>query len=194
MKTEIPSKSKTAMVKERQRTLSVSDPGVPASRKPGGTTMDSGTGSEPGECDAGPIDEGFGPSALPRTARGIGNCGDPDELGRTQTATVLFNGGHKVKDVLTGKEVPVTTKGGNTLATLQVAAGTDAVLVTERHACPHIRARVYPNVPDWMRTTLRSRKSTRDCILCNPPQFRCAFAGSAPAEAICPASDKTCIK
>jgi hypothetical protein len=51
--------------------------------------------------------------------------------GETQTATVLFNGGHKVKDVLTGKDVPVTTKGGNTLATLQVAAGTDAVLVTE---------------------------------------------------------------
>ena len=51
--------------------------------------------------------------------------------GETRTATVLFNGGHKVKDVLTGKDVPVTTKGGNTLATLQVAAGTDAVLVAE---------------------------------------------------------------
>ena len=51
--------------------------------------------------------------------------------GKTQTATVLFNGGHKVTEVLTGKEVPVTTKGGKTLATLPVAAGTDAVLVTE---------------------------------------------------------------
>jgi hypothetical protein len=51
--------------------------------------------------------------------------------GETQTATVLFNGEHKVKDVLTGKEVPVTTKGGNTLATLEVAAGTSAVLVTQ---------------------------------------------------------------
>jgi hypothetical protein len=51
--------------------------------------------------------------------------------GETQTATVLFNGERKVKDVLTGKEVPITTKGGNTLATLEVAAGTSAVLVTQ---------------------------------------------------------------
>jgi beta-galactosidase len=51
--------------------------------------------------------------------------------GATQTATVLFNGVHKVKNAVTGQEVPVTTEGGNTLATLSVAAGTDAVLMTE---------------------------------------------------------------
>lgn len=51
--------------------------------------------------------------------------------GETQTASVLFKGAHKVKDVVTGKEVPVTAEGGNTLVTLTVAAGTDAVLVTE---------------------------------------------------------------
>jgi beta-galactosidase len=51
--------------------------------------------------------------------------------GETQTATVLFKGVHKVKNVMTGQEVPVTSEGGNTLATLSVAAGTDAVLMTE---------------------------------------------------------------
>jgi beta-galactosidase len=51
--------------------------------------------------------------------------------GETQIATVLFNGEHKVKNVLTGKEVPTTTQAGNTLATLEVAAGTSAVLVTQ---------------------------------------------------------------
>jgi beta-galactosidase len=51
--------------------------------------------------------------------------------GETQTATILFRGAHKVKDVVTGQQVPVTSEGGNTLATLTVAAGTDAVLMTE---------------------------------------------------------------
>lgn len=51
--------------------------------------------------------------------------------GETQTATVLFKGRHKVKDVVTGKEVPATLERGDTVATLQIDAGTDAVLVTE---------------------------------------------------------------
>jgi beta-galactosidase len=51
--------------------------------------------------------------------------------GETQAATVLFKGRYKVKDVVTGKQVPVTTEGSNTLVTLQVSTGTNAVLVTE---------------------------------------------------------------
>lgn len=51
--------------------------------------------------------------------------------GETQTATVVFKGTHKVKDVVSGKQVAVAVQDGDTAATLQVDAGTNAVLVTE---------------------------------------------------------------
>jgi beta-galactosidase GanA len=51
--------------------------------------------------------------------------------GETQTAVVSFSGIHKVKNAVTGQEVSVTTEKGNTLATVSVAAGTSAVLMTE---------------------------------------------------------------
>jgi beta-galactosidase GanA len=51
--------------------------------------------------------------------------------GEAQTATVLFEGSHKVRDLVTGNEVPITVEGGNTLATLPVAARADVVLVTD---------------------------------------------------------------
>jgi len=51
--------------------------------------------------------------------------------GDTQTAVVSFAGVHKVKNVVTGEQVPVTLGAGNTLATVSVAAGTSAVLMTE---------------------------------------------------------------
>ena len=51
--------------------------------------------------------------------------------GETQTAVVSFSGTHKIKNAVTGEEVPVTTDNGNTLATVTVAAGTSAVLMTE---------------------------------------------------------------
>jgi beta-galactosidase len=51
--------------------------------------------------------------------------------GETQIAVVCFKGIHKVKNAVTGEEVAVTTGNGNTLATVSVAAGTSAVLMTE---------------------------------------------------------------
>lgn len=51
--------------------------------------------------------------------------------GDTQTAVVSFKGIHRVKNAVTGEEVPVTTDQGNTIATTSVAAGTSAVLITE---------------------------------------------------------------
>jgi len=51
--------------------------------------------------------------------------------GDTQTAIVSFSGVHKIKNVVTGDQVSVTTENGNTLATVSVAAGTSAVLMTE---------------------------------------------------------------
>jgi hypothetical protein len=51
--------------------------------------------------------------------------------GDTQTAIVSFSGVHKVRNAVTGEEVSVTTDKGNTLATVSVAAGTSAVLMTE---------------------------------------------------------------
>ena len=51
--------------------------------------------------------------------------------GDTQTAVVSFKGVHKVKNAVTGEQIPVTTDQGNTIATTSVAAGTSAVLITE---------------------------------------------------------------
>jgi beta-galactosidase len=51
--------------------------------------------------------------------------------GDTQTAIVSFTGVHKVKNVVTGEQVPVTTDAGSTLATVSLAAGNSAVLMTE---------------------------------------------------------------
>ena len=51
--------------------------------------------------------------------------------GETQTAVVSFGGMHKVKNAMTGELVPVTSNQGNTLATIRLAAGTSAVLMTE---------------------------------------------------------------
>ncbi len=44
---------------------------------------------------------------------------------------VTFCGKHKVKDAMTGEPVEVTSEGGNTIATIRLAAGTSAVLMTE---------------------------------------------------------------
>jgi beta-galactosidase len=51
--------------------------------------------------------------------------------GETQTASVRFRGVHKVKNAISGELVPVTTDQGNTIATIPMAAGTSAVLMTE---------------------------------------------------------------
>ena len=51
--------------------------------------------------------------------------------GEPQIATVLFAGNRRVKDIVSGKDVPVSRVSGHTLATLQMAAGADAVLVAE---------------------------------------------------------------
>ena len=51
--------------------------------------------------------------------------------GDTQTAIVSFQGVHKVKDAITGEPAPVTTDHGNTIATIRLAAGASAVLMTE---------------------------------------------------------------
>jgi beta-galactosidase len=51
--------------------------------------------------------------------------------GETQTAVILFKGVHKIKNAVTGKAVAVTTEHGNTIATVSVASGTSAVLMTE---------------------------------------------------------------
>ena len=51
--------------------------------------------------------------------------------GETQTIVVSFRGVHKVKNAITGELVPVTTDHGNTIATVRLAAGASAVLMTE---------------------------------------------------------------
>ena len=67
--------------------------------------------------------------------RGLTGAGGSSAIltnwGETQTASVLFQGVHKVKNAVTGKPVAVTTVHGNTVATQTVAAGTTAVLMTE---------------------------------------------------------------
>jgi beta-galactosidase len=51
--------------------------------------------------------------------------------GETQTAVVRFRGMHKVRNAITGELVPVTNDQANTIATIRLAAGSAAVLMTE---------------------------------------------------------------
>lgn len=51
--------------------------------------------------------------------------------GDTQTAVVRFSGIHKIKNVITGEEIPVTTQQGSSVASVSVQAGTSVVLTTE---------------------------------------------------------------
>lgn len=51
--------------------------------------------------------------------------------GETQIAVVGFRGMHKVKNAITGESVSVTADQGSTIATIRLAAGTSAVLITE---------------------------------------------------------------
>jgi beta-galactosidase len=64
----------------------------------------------------------------------VGDAGSAAILsnwGDTQTVVVSFRGTHKVKNAVTGEPVAVKADHGNTVATLQLAAGTSAVLMTE---------------------------------------------------------------
>jgi beta-galactosidase len=51
--------------------------------------------------------------------------------GDTQTAVVRFRGVHKVKNAITGEDLPVTTEAGSTLVKVLVSAGTSTVLIAE---------------------------------------------------------------
>lgn len=64
----------------------------------------------------------------------VGSAGSAAILsnwGEPQTAVVRFPGVHKVTNLVTGEPVPVTTDQGNTIATIRLAAGSAAVLMTE---------------------------------------------------------------
>jgi hypothetical protein len=51
--------------------------------------------------------------------------------GETQTVIVSFKGIHKIRNAITGQPAQVTTDQGNTIASVRLAAGASAVLMTE---------------------------------------------------------------